>query len=279
MEDPQEAGRDIGSGTYSMRGAHDPCCCCSLHCFALLRNAASCEGRSCWLLPSVCLGSLSPAPCPPAPCSLPPRSAEIKAAFAEAAELLAEVCEDLDANEMAAAAAPVAAQGQQGGAQGGGPQGRSLLTGVLNVEAAVGRSAAALKSRQALESRAAAKSRQVLHERVKRGVRVAPQGGGVRVKWNQQRAAGKNAKKAAQEAYSEAWAMTRSKKAAEEAAREAYTVAGGNGLLPESLGGPQSVQLTGVDSGGGGKKGKRLGSRRTAAVEAAWGNKKGQFAE
>lgn len=89
------------------------------------------------LTPPADVSLLLPCACPP-PCLI---AVEIKAAFAEAAELLAEVCEDLDANELAAAAAPVA---QPGGAQAAAAQ-RSLLTGVLSVEAAVGRSAAALK--------------------------------------------------------------------------------------------------------------------------------------
>lgn len=72
--------------------------------------------------------------------------AEIKESFAQAAETLAEVCEDLDANDAAAAAmAPTPDVG--GAAQppqqrpGQGP----LLGGVLDVEAAVGRGPEAVK--------------------------------------------------------------------------------------------------------------------------------------
>jgi hypothetical protein len=178
--------------------------------------------------------------------------AEIKETFAAAAEALAEVCEDLDANQAALGAEPLAGpptavpaatahalpqQAQQAGCP--------LLAGVIDVEAAVGRTPQAAKARAAQEAKAAAKSQRLLHERIRTGVAVGRGVGGTPVLTQKQKA--RAAKLAAK--------SERKQRIREQS--EAY--------------------LTGqrVDSGSK----RRQGSRRGAAVEAAWGNKRGQYRE
>lgn len=163
VEDPQEMGKDIGSGSFQIRGearagliaGHrvpgglGPSGAWSLRpCPVLLAWVQAVAGVQCLQCGGVAGGCARTNPaCPPA---YPPPAA-IKECFAEAAELLAEVCEDLDANQAAEAAA-TAAEGVGGAAQPpaavqqqqeGGGRRQTLLAGVLDVEAAVGRSAEA----------------------------------------------------------------------------------------------------------------------------------------
>eukprot|EP00887_Chlorella_sp_A99_P004854 scaffold4.g4854.t1 len=201
VEDPQEPGRDVGSGTYAIRGAR--------------RHG----GRG--------------------------AAAQIQAEFAAAAGQLAETCEDLDANNAAAAAAVAAAAGPSPSPSpaatsgGGGGGGTRLLSGVVDWEMAVGRGARAERLRRAVEERAAARSAAVKHERIKRGIKVAARA----------RPGGKPSKRrGAPEGGGPAAAVRQ---------RQAEQAAGGGG-------------------GGGGKK---RGSKAGRQVEAAWGNKAGQFHE
>ncbi|KAL4428251.1 hypothetical protein ABPG75_002340 [Micractinium tetrahymenae] len=216
VEDPQEMGKDIGSGSYEIRA--------------------------------------------------------IKESFAEAAELLAEVCEDLDANQAAEAAAtaaeaaagvpqPPAAAAQQ---QQGGDGGRQLLlAGVLDVEAAVGRSAEAQRARAALETRAAAKSAAVLHQRIRAGVAVG------RSSKPRLRTSGRGRAQQPQEQQGQQGQqggyMTRKEK------RMAQRAGSGQ------QGGQAGRQAPGSGPSSSGKQPKRRGSRRGAAVEAQWGSTRGQY--
>jgi hypothetical protein len=54
-----------------------------------------------------------------------------------------------------------------------------LLCGIVDVEAAVGRGADAMRARAAADARSAAKSQQVLHERIRSGVAVGRGSGAV----------------------------------------------------------------------------------------------------
>lgn len=97
-----------------------------------------------------------------------------------------------------------------------------------------------------MEKAAAARSQHVLHERIRQGVAV---GRSLPPTARQRKVAARLAGKA-------------EKRAAREAAGAEYQAGRGGGKF-----------------GGGKGKGKRLGSKRTQAVEAQWGNKAGQYKE
>ena len=121
------------------------------------------------------------------------------------------------------------------------------------------------RSRQSLEQRAAAKSAQVLHERIRSGVIVGTQPRGPQLPDHLQA----RQKHTRRQARVDAKVEQRRRQAE---ANEAYHRTG----LHQKKGGG------GRGGGAGGRAqtpAKRLGSRKTQAVEAQWGSQRGTYKE
>ena len=122
------------------------------------------------------------------------------------------------------------------------------------------------RSRQSLEQRAAAKSAQVLHERIRTGVIVGTQPRGPQLPDHLQ----PRQKHTRRQARVDAKVEKRQRQAE---ANEAYHR---TGLHPKKGGGGRG----GTGAGGRAQTpAKRLGSRKTQAVEAQWGSQRGTYKE